>query len=137
MKRFVLVAAALASLAPFALAQEEAKPEADDSAALFASSSVLTQKTGAGIYGAVCSGCHMPEGEGAVGAGAYPALADNSTLEFPEYPIHVIVHGQAAMPPLGSVLNDEQIAAVVEYIRTHFGNDYAEPVSAEMVAGAR
>ncbi|KKB11451.1 hypothetical protein VE25_12695 [Devosia geojensis] len=133
----MLAAAVLASLAPLALAQEGTKPEADDSAALFASPSVLTQKTGAGIYGAVCAGCHMPEGQGAVGAGAYPALADNPTLEFPEYPIHIIVHGQAAMPPLGSVLDDEQIAAVVEYIRTHFGNDYAEPVTAEMVAGAR
>ena len=30
---------------------------------------------GEAIYKGVCQGCHMPDAKGAVGAGAYPALA--------------------------------------------------------------
>ncbi len=86
--------------------------------------SKLSQQGGEAVYNAVCSGCHMPEGEGAVGAGMYPALAENPNLEFPGYPIALIVNGQKAMPPLGGVLDDQQIADVTNYIRSHFGNDY-------------
>ncbi|MHA6691015.1 c-type cytochrome [Devosia sp. A449] len=133
----IAAAAALVSMLATgaALAQDAA---ADDSKAWFGSSSVLTQQTGKGLYEAVCASCHMSKGEGAVGAGAYPALANNETLEFADYPIYMIVKGQKAMPPLGGIMNDEQIAAVVNYIRTNFGNNYAdEPATAEMVAAAR
>ncbi|MCZ4260718.1 cytochrome c [Limimaricola sp. G21655-S1] len=110
--------------------------------AYFAEAAKLTQQGGEAIYRAVCSGCHMPEGEGAVGAGMYPALADNEMLEFPEYPIYVIVHGQKAMPPLGGILDDQQVAEVTNYIRSNFGNDYVEgeegiAATPEDVAGVR
>lgn len=111
---------------------------ADDSAAWFESRSVLTQATGEGVYQAVCASCHMPDAQGATGAATYPALAENPALEYPEYAIMITLHGQAAMPPLGGVLNDEQIAEVVNYIRTNFGNDYPDdPATADMVAGTR
>ncbi len=115
-----------------------AAQQADDSQAWFESPSRLTQQTGEGIYNAVCAGCHMPDGEGAVGAGEYPALAGNEMIAFPDYPIHITIHGHAAMPPLGELLDDAQIAEVVNYIQTSFGNDFTEePATAEMVAGAR
>ena len=41
------------------------------------------------------------------------------------------------MPAVGRLMSDEQVAAVVNYIRTHFGNDYKEPVTAEQVQKAR
>jgi mono/diheme cytochrome c family protein len=41
----------------------------------------------------------------------------------------VIVHGQKAMPPFGPLLNDQQIADVVNYVRTHFGNNYKDKVT--------
>jgi len=111
---------------------------ADDSAAWFESRSVLTQQTGEGIYKAVCASCHMPDGQGATGAASYPALADNPTLEYPEYAVMLTLHGQAAMPPLRGVLDDEQIAEVVNYIRTSFGNDYPDdPATPEMVSQTR
>lgn len=111
---------------------------ADDSAAWFESRSVLTQETGEGIYQAVCASCHMPDGHGATGAASYPALADNPALEFPEYAVMLTLHGQAAMPPLRGVLNDEQVAEVVNYIRTNFGNDYSDdPATADMVSETR
>ncbi|NBC96894.1 MAG: cytochrome C6 [Deinococcus-Thermus bacterium] len=79
----------------------------------------------------------MPAGEGAVGAGAYPPLAHNQNLEFPDYAIAVTLTGLCAMPPLGDVLDDNQVAAVVTYIRTHFRNDYRDAVTAEEVRGFR
>ncbi|MDD7973581.1 c-type cytochrome [Roseinatronobacter alkalisoli] len=122
----------------FATSVVAAPAFADDSAAWFENRNVLTQETGEGIYNAVCAGCHMPDGQGATGAASYPALADNPTLEYPEYAVMLTLHGQAAMPPLRGVLNDEQVAAVVNYIRTSFGNNYPDdPATAEMVAQTR
>lgn len=125
-------------LASLALASTAITASADDSDAWFESRSVLTQESGEAIYAAVCASCHMPEGEGATGAGSYPALADNPNLEFPEYAVMITLQGQAAMPPLGGILNDAQVAEVVNYIRTNFGNDYAEnPATEDMVSETR
>ena len=41
------------------------------------------------------------------------------------------------MPPLGRMMSDEQVADVVNYVRTHFGNSYADALSAGDVAAAR
>jgi mono/diheme cytochrome c family protein len=92
---------------------------------------------GADIYRAACQGCHMPDGQGAVGAGRYPALANNPRLQAAAYPAYVVINGQRAMPEFGSMLNDEQVAAVVRYIRTNFGNQFNEPVTADDVKGFR
>jgi mono/diheme cytochrome c family protein len=41
------------------------------------------------------------------------------------------------MPPIGSMMSDDQVAAVVNYVRTHFGNQYPDSVTAEDVGLAR
>ena len=64
-------------------------------------------------------------------------MTDQEALEAAGYPIYLIVHGQKAMPPLGSMLDDDQIVAVVEYIRTHFGNTAADPVTSDDVTSSR
>lgn len=92
---------------------------------------------GEGVYREVCQSCHMPRGEGAAGAAAYPALADNPTLEAAGYPVTLVLHGQRAMPGFGAMLTDAQVAAVVTYIRTHFGNDFGAAVSESDVRAAR
>jgi mono/diheme cytochrome c family protein len=97
----------------------------------------LPQRGGEAIYKGICQGCHMPDARGATGAGIYPALARNSKLEVAGYPISVIIHGQKAMPEFGQAFDDQQIADVVNYIRSHFGNDYKDPVSPEDVKAAR
>jgi len=84
----------------------------------------IPHEGGEAVYNALCAGCHMPDGEGAVGAGEYPALAENELLAAPSYPINLVVHGQGAMPPMGGILDDRQVADVVNYIRSHFGNDF-------------
>jgi mono/diheme cytochrome c family protein len=92
----------------------------------FRSSGEITQQGGEAVYDAVCAGCHMPDGEGAVGAGAYPALAGNQMIADPSYPVYLVLEGQKAMPPFGGLLDDQQVADVVNYIRSHFGNAYLE-----------
>ena len=89
------------------------------------------------LYKSSCQACHMPAGEGAQGAGAYPALAKNTRLRTSRYITGVVVNGQKGMPPFGPMMNDEQVAAVVNYVRTHLGNDYKDLVSAADVKALR
>jgi mono/diheme cytochrome c family protein len=49
----------------------------------------------------------------------------------------VVVNGQRATPPFGVMMNDDQIAAVVNYVRTHFGNAYKDAVTPEDVKVVR
>jgi len=97
--------------------------------AISASAQPLPQQGGEAIYRGICQDCHMLDGHGGIGAGSYPALAGNPKLAEPGYPVVVIAHGQKAMPPFGGSLNDQQIADVVNYIRSHFGNDYKDKVT--------
>jgi mono/diheme cytochrome c family protein len=95
------------------------------------------EKTGEEIYKDVCQGCHMPDGKGAQGAGMYPALAGDKRLTSKVYPAMVVVRGQKAMPEFGSGLTDVQVAAVVNYVRTHLGNDYRDVMTTEEVTPLR
>ena len=79
----------------------------------------------------------MPDAQGAIGAGAYPALANNKRLIARLYPVSVVINGQKAMPSFGADLSDEQIANVINYVRTHFGNHYKDAVTAANVKAAR
>lgn len=92
---------------------------------------------GEAIFKGVCQGCHMPDAKGVIGAGSYPSLSRNRNLETAAYPIAVIVHGQKAMPALGAMMSDRQVADVVNYIRQNFGNKYKPPVSPSDVSAAR
>ena len=89
------------------------------------------------LYVNICQACHMENGRGAVGAGVYPPLANNPKLEDRSYPVYIVLHGLKAMPPMGKLLSDEQVAAVIDYVRTHFGNTYNDPVSIHEVSDAR
>jgi mono/diheme cytochrome c family protein len=123
-----MVALALA-LSPFA-AQAQ-------SAAHFSPFFRFTEQSGEELFANVCQGCHMPDGKGATGAGTYPSLAANKNLEAGGYPVYVVVRGQRAMPSFGAMMSDDQVAAVVNYLRTHFGNDFKDAVTAEDVKAVR
>lgn len=97
----------------------------------------LPQREGKALYNAICSGCHMADGRGAVGAGAYPALANSAFVESPEAVAQWIIKGYRAMPPLGGVMDDEQIAAIVNYLRKDLGNNYEGEITAAEVADIR
>ena len=85
--------------------------------------------TGEQIYQQVCQACHMADAKGATGAAAIPALAKNPKLAEPGYPIGMIAQGRGALPPVTDLLKPAQIAAVVTYVRSHFGNSYKKPVT--------
>ena len=95
------------------------------------------QKSGEALYQNICQGCHMPDAKGATGAGRYPALASDPKLAEAGYPVSVVLHGQKAMPWFGDDLSDEQVAAVVNYIRSHFGNHYSGKVKPQDVKAMR
>ena len=97
----------------------------------------FSERTGEALYANVCQACHMPDGRGATGAGTYPSLADNKNLEAAGYPVAVVVNGQRGMPPIGEMMDDDQVAAVVNYVRTHFGNHYQDAVTAADVKAVR
>ena len=72
----------------------------------------------------------MADGKGVnTGAGFYPALANNPKLSSAGYPIYVLANGYGGMPSFKNYLSDEQIAEVVNYVRTNFGNNYPEKVT--------
>jgi mono/diheme cytochrome c family protein len=93
----------------------------------------FSETSGEGLFVNVCRGCHMADGKGATGAGTYPSLARNKNLEAREYPVGIVVNGQRDMPPFGAMMSDDQVAAVVNYLRTHFGNHYSDVVTSDDV----
>jgi mono/diheme cytochrome c family protein len=95
------------------------------------------QTQGADLYQAACQACHMPEGVGATAAATYPALAKDPRLKPKAFPITRVLNGSKAMPSFKATLSDEQIVAVVGYVRTHFGNHYSDTISLEDVKALR
>jgi mono/diheme cytochrome c family protein len=113
-------------------------------------SSALDQavmKVGAKIYADECSGCHMANGKGA--AGLFPALDGSAVVQQvdPASLLHIVLRGArsvatdpaptgAAMPEFGWLLKDDEVAAVLTYIRNSWGN-VASSMNATEVGKAR
>ena len=94
-----------------------------------------------------CAVCHQSTGLGM--PGAYPPLAGSEWLvNNPEVPIRIVLHGaqgpitvkgstfNSAMTPFGEQLSDAEIAAVLSYERSSWGNN-ASPITAAQVAAVR
>jgi len=88
----------------------------------------FTMQGGEAVYSGVCQGCHMADAKGAAGAGMYPALANNSRLASAGYVLTMVMNGHRGMPPFRGHFTNLQIADVVNYVRTHFGNRYKDRV---------
>jgi mono/diheme cytochrome c family protein len=93
----------------------------------------FSEASGEGLFANVCRGCHMSDGKGATGAGTYPSLARNKNLVTRDYAVGIVLNGLRDMPPFGSMMSDDQVAAVVNYLRTHFDNHYSDVVTSEDV----
>jgi mono/diheme cytochrome c family protein len=128
---FRLAVPALAVLSATALANDASETR------IFSSGFSFAETTGEELFANVCQGCHMPDGSGATGAGIYPSLVANKNLEARGYPVYLVLNGRHAMPPFGEMMTDAQIAAVVNYLRTHFGNNYQDAVTTSEVRDAR
>ena len=126
---------ALVVFAPVALPADEPPPFSPPGS--FADLGHFSHQDGATLFRAICQGCHMADARGAVGAGYYPALAANPKLSSATYPALVVLKGRHGMPPFGDYLSDAQVAAVVNYVRTNFGNQYLDALTQPDVAGLR
>lgn len=131
MKKHLFSGAAVAALSVFSVTAFA------DTAVISDATSSIEAQTGQEIYETVCLACHMAEGKGAKGAGEFPAFTDNMRLMAPQYPAHIVLYGQKGMPGFGAYFDDNQVAEIVNYIRTHFGNEYEDDFTAEQVAQMR
>jgi mono/diheme cytochrome c family protein len=132
---FAIAISVAFSLLPFVAFAQGTGPAASEPA--LSAGFRFFEMSGQELFANVCQACHMPDGKGAVGAGTYPSLAGDRNLEASGYPIAVVINGQRGMPPFGAMMSDDQVAAVVNYLRTHFGNSYQDTVSAEDVKAVR
>lgn len=93
-------------------------------------------RSGEGLYEKHCQECHGASGEGK--PGVYPALAASRTVSMAQSNnlAHIVLEGGFApstranprpygMPPFVLTLSDEEIAAVLSYIRYQWGNTAA------------
>jgi mono/diheme cytochrome c family protein len=130
----LIVAVSLALLPAAAGSQDSAFPLSERT---FSSGYRFVEMSGEELFVNVCQGCHMGDGAGAAGAGAYPSLAADTNLEAGGYPVYLVLHGRRGMPPFADMMSDDQVAAVVNYLRTHFGNNFQDMVTAKDVRDAR
>lgn len=105
-----------------------------------------SQASGESLYQVHCGTCHMTDGSGVPGMN--PPLAGSSTInEAPERMIQIVLNGMQGqeiegekyaniMNPHRDLLDDEQIADILRYVRAQFGHG-AGPVSSEEVAQVR
>ncbi|WP_218689056.1 cytochrome c [Psychrobacter sp. BF1] len=111
-------------------------PELKQWQAIFGTDNSYSTNDGEKLYHESCAACHMHKGEGAIGAGYYPPLANNSKMESKYYVIDILINGFRGMPSFHTMMDDEQMAAVTQYIRTDL-NGYKDPVTAADVAKLR
>jgi mono/diheme cytochrome c family protein len=128
---------AIALIASATAASSVAADEALTKSAAMSRGWEFSEQGGADLYGHVCAACHQADARGAVGAGRYPPLAADEKLASTDYVLGVLVGGLKSMPPIASMMSDAQVADVVNYVRTHFGNAYPDAISAADVAAAR
>jgi mono/diheme cytochrome c family protein len=120
----------------------------DTSATLASNTSDADRLTrGRGLYIDDCAGCHMDNGEGI--AGVFPPLKGNNVVQSkdPETVVHIVLTGEKtavtrenptglAMPAFDWKLSNDQIADLVTYLRSAWGN-HGDAVDAGKVADTR
>jgi len=102
---------------------------------------------GKALFTANCAACHQANGEGL--PGAFPSLKGDDVVNDadPTEQLHAVLHGlqgarvggvvySSPMPPFGAALSDADIANIVDYERSSWGN-HGAPVTAEQVAALR
>jgi mono/diheme cytochrome c family protein len=87
------------------------------------------------LFGKNCAACHQATGKGI--PGAFPALAGNPFVQgAPAEVSTVLLKGRGGMPDFSGSLDDAEIARVLSYVRTNWGNS-AAPLSEQDVASQR
>ncbi len=118
----------------------EPPPSAPPVSTVPSTESSLLISLGKTVYDARCASCHGAHGEGK--PPHWPPLANNQSIQMESAvnPIRMVLNGgyppstkdnprPYGMPPFAGILSDNEVAAVVSYIRTAWGNR-GTPVSA-------
>ena len=138
MIRYGFGAALLAAMFPFGIALAQAPVDSPFVTGGGGRNAPFPSVDGKVIYEHVCQSCHMADGRGGtLSPSAYPALTGNPKLVAKAYPAMMVVNGLGAMPAFGTMFTDEQVAAVVNYLRGAFGNSYADTFTAAEVRSLR
>lgn len=100
-------------------------------------------KNGKEVYSLNCQSCHMEKGEGV--EGSFPPLAKTSYVKDTKKIIGIILNGQSGEitvngkkynmdMPAQAYLTDQQIADVLTYVRSSWGNKYPAVTVAQVKA---
>jgi mono/diheme cytochrome c family protein len=111
----------------------EGSPLAAETTAVPAPENSLLLNFGQTVYAAHCASCHAADGRGK--PPEYPPLAANPSISMQSAvnPIRMVLNGgfppgtagnprPFGMPPFAQTLSDDEVAAVVTYIRAAWGN---------------
>lgn len=122
-------------------------PPTPNVAFVAAHEAITLNDEGEKVYNSRCMSCHQMDGKGI--PGVFPPLNESEFVQgSPERLVRIILQGMMGevtikgvtysgmMPPWGTFLSDEEIAAVVTYVRANFDNEASE-VNAEEVAEIR
>lgn len=125
----------------------QGSPPGAASSAVPATESSLLLDLGRTVYGTHCTTCHGADGRGM--PPQYPPLAANQSIQMESAvnPIRMVLNGGLppgtagnprpyGMPPFAQALSDDDVAAVVTYIRASWGNR-AGPVDARQANALR
>jgi len=97
--------------------------------AVFAVPAGAQELDGKALFLKNCAACHQPTGKGI--PGAFPALAGNKFVQGKGSEVAaVLLKGRGGMPDFSASLNDRDIATVLSYVRSSWGNQaegLAEP----------
>jgi mono/diheme cytochrome c family protein len=138
----------LAAIATYLKAQTQSgEPPEPSQVKVPAAQAEAMMRQGGKLYENHCADCHQRHGEGV--PRIYPPLVNNEAIlmRYPVNAIRIVVNGgfppstegnprPYGMPPFGQDLSDQEIAAVVSYVRQSWGN-HAPPVSPVEVSSAR
>ncbi len=137
----------VAAMAVFLKSVPRAPGEAESDPRVVPVPTAGVRDRGAYVYEQHCASCHGDKGQGV--RGAYPPLANNRavTMRDPHNLVQAVLYGgfppatagnprPYGMPPFALALGDADIAAVLSYIRSSWGNRGA-PVSELTVSQQR
>lgn len=136
------------ALTALACGGEKAPQASGSSAAPSATAAAAQPGQGEKIYAQRCMSCHQMNGAGS--PGVYPALAGSEYVITANaaVPASIVIHGlqgpitvkgeqyNSLMPAygIGITMSDEEVAAVLTYIRTSWGNAASAVTSADVAA---
>jgi cytochrome c6 len=87
------------------------------------------------LFARNCAACHQVNGRGI--PGAFPALVASAVVTgAPDEVADVLLKGRGGMPDFSASLDDADIAAVLTYARTSWGN-HAPPIAGADIATRR